>query len=152
MSIELRYGAGGYSISPSLSCDRVVSSHSPIFQLIENYSDIIMSIEAARLTQKIDSMIRDIEQLYQGGKASVHDVDEKGDNILHVSHVACPPAISLRFISAKKITRWDYFGSSKEFLMEFIRLFKYLSDCGVRTDRVNAQGMYVTIWSFRGMI
>lgn len=89
MSIDLSWGAGGCSISPNLSCDRVVSSHSPIFQLIETNCYFAYSGKRSRVIEQIDGLIRDIRQLYQKGKASAHDVDEEGDNIVHVSHLTC---------------------------------------------------------------
>jgi hypothetical protein len=89
MSIDLRWGAGGYSISPSLSCDRVVSSDSPIFRLIDDNFSNLVRMKGERLTEHVDILLRSIEQLYQDGKASVHDVDEEGNNIVHVSYPAC---------------------------------------------------------------
>lgn len=89
MSIGLRWGAGGYSITPSLFCNRVVSSDSPIFRLIEDNISKSIYMKGATLTEHVDILIRSIEQLYQDGKASVHDVDEEGNNIVHVSYLAC---------------------------------------------------------------
>lgn len=86
MSIDLRWGAGGYAISPSLSCDRIVSSDSSIFQITEKYCPIALHWEMPRLAQVIDSLIRSMGQLYQERKASVHDVDEEGNNIVQVGH------------------------------------------------------------------
>ena len=93
MSIYLRWGAGGYSISPNLSCDRVVSSHSPVFQQLIHDTQVHLCItKGARLTRNVDILIRSIGQLYQDNKASAHDVDEKGNTIFHVSLLACHSA------------------------------------------------------------
>lgn len=86
MSINLSWGAGGCSISPNLSCDRVVSSYSPIFQLMKENELMFYNSSETRLTERIDELMREIGRLYQDGKASVHDVDALGNNMLHVSH------------------------------------------------------------------
>lgn len=88
MSIDLRWGEGSYGISPNLSCDRVVSSNSPIFELITKMEYCFYGAERTSLTEMIDTMIRSIGQLYRDGKASAHDVDEEGNSILHVSYLA----------------------------------------------------------------
>lgn len=87
LSIDLTWGAGGYSISPSLSCNRLVSSQSPVFRLVLDSPWIVH--KAAGCSERIDSLMRSIGRLYQDRKASVHDVDENGDTILHVSHFIC---------------------------------------------------------------
>lgn len=143
MSIDLTWGAGGYSISPNLSCDRVVSCQSSIFQLLKEYKYFQFITTAATLTEKIESLMRSIGGLYRDGKASVHDVDEGGDNILHVSCLTYCSACSLKFM-LKKLAKMDIFmDQNKVYFAGSLALFKYLSDCGVRMDRVNAQGRYV---------
>ena len=107
MSIDLRWGAGGYSISPSLSCDRVVSSRSPIFQLIQEYSYDVYFSKGSSSTRRMDDLIHDIGQLYQDGKASAYDVDEEGNNIVHVSHLTCYGAVwFIKLHAARKLHKW----------------------------------------------
>ena len=152
LSIDLTWGAGGYSISPSLSCNRVVSSQSAIFRLVEDNGGILDETTAAECSERIDSLMRSIGRLYQDRKASVHDIDEDGDNILHVSHLSCCSAFSLKFVP-KKIAKWDvYIYRREEISAVSIGLFKYLSDCGVCVNRVNAQGKYVMVLSLMSMI
>ena len=103
ISIDLRWGAGGYAISPSLSCDRVVSFDSPLFQFIEKYRFIGFKPETASLAKDIDKLIRRIGQFYQDRKASVHDVDEEGNNILQVGHRALFPAFLTKIQAARKL-------------------------------------------------
>lgn len=53
----------------------------------------------------------------------------------------------------KKIAKWDRFVHvPDETLAAFVGLFRYLSDGGVRVDRVNAQGKYVMVLSLMSMI
>lgn len=84
MSINLRWGAGGYSISPILSCDRLVSCDNPVFRMLEHNRSIVWN-GSAYMTETVDDMIRIIGILYQNGKASIHDVDEEGNNAIQVS-------------------------------------------------------------------
>lgn len=153
MSINLRWGAGGYSISPNLSCDRLVSCDSPIFKMLEQNRSIVWW-GSARMTKTIDDMIEIIGKLYQCGKASVHDVDEKGNNAIQVSYLAYYSAFwSTNIHAAKKLGTWAlWVDSSDESYTILFRLLKYLCDCGVRVDGVNAQGMYVMVLSSRNMI
>lgn len=61
--------------------------------------------------------------------------------------------MSTNIHAAKKLGTWGFWvDSSDEANTTLFRLLKYLCDCGVRIDRVNAQGMYVMVLSSRSMI
>ena len=153
MSINLRWGAGGYSIGPTLSCDRLVPCDNLVFKMLENYKSIVL-MEPAVMTKRIDHMIRIIGNLYQNGKASIYDVDEEGNNAIQVSYLADYSVfLSTNINAAKKLGTWPFWmNSSNEPYKILFRLLKYLCDCGVRIDRVNAQGMYVMVLSSRSII
>lgn len=40
----------------------------------------------ARMTKTIDDMIKTIGKLYQNGKTSIHDVDEKSNNAIQINY------------------------------------------------------------------
>lgn len=84
-SVSIIRGAGGFSISPTLHCMRVVHYGSETFRLakllrkdygphpkIENWED--------HLSQRL----QEIERLFVEKKASPHDVDLEGRTLLHV--------------------------------------------------------------------
>lgn len=84
-SVHLRRGAGGFSLSPSLNCIRVVSYDSPAFKLIDTFLDE-MDYDLASTLLQLDVLIRKLQELFQDGRASPRDVNPRGDSLLHVSH------------------------------------------------------------------
>ena len=90
-SIHLARGAGGFSISPKLDCNRVVSSEDSVFELIRRGLNYIFCYSFEReldAASQFDSLIREIDQEFRNGKALARDVDENGNSLLHVSHLA----------------------------------------------------------------
>ncbi len=85
-SIYLRRGAGGFSISPNLSCIRVVSSDSPAFKVLDIFLHPWRGINSSG--RSITSLTRELVELLQDGHASPHDVNEKGQTLLHVCHLS----------------------------------------------------------------
>jgi hypothetical protein len=83
-SVYLRRGAGGFSISPSLSCIRVVSSDSPAFKVLASF--LSKWYYSPLSSPTLESLNRALVELFQDGHASAHDVNEKGQNLLHVSY------------------------------------------------------------------
>lgn len=94
-SIHLRRGAGGFSISPNLNCSRVVSSKSPLFQLVRNYCSNLNFPTMNGSTANMNALMRQVEQLFQDRQASVRDVNESGSSVLHVGNFGyCSPSDS----------------------------------------------------------
>lgn len=85
-SIHLRRGAGGFSLSPNLSCIRVVSQDSPAFELVRTYLRPLRFNPDPQLPP-FDDLIRRLHELFQDGRASPHDVNPRGHTLLHVSHL-----------------------------------------------------------------
>lgn len=86
-SIHLRRGAGGFSLSPSLSCIRVVSYDSPAFKLIDARFGVL-SFHVAPMVPAFDVVIRKLRGLFQDGRASPHDVNPSGESLIHVSYLS----------------------------------------------------------------
>ena len=87
-SLQLRRGAGGFSINPSLSCIRVVDRlKSPAFQLIL-YSFLRFQINRETdFVAMMRKLIRDLQRLFQDGRASPRDVTPSGETLFHVGHL-----------------------------------------------------------------
>ena len=85
-SIHLRRGAGGFSISPSLSCVRVVSDDSPAFNLVGSY---LRKLHFYSAVEDVDfgKIIRKLQELFRDGRASPRDVNPHGYSLLHVSYL-----------------------------------------------------------------
>lgn len=84
-SIHLRRGAGGFSISPSLSCICVVSDNSPAFKLVATrFRESYYRFRPRSLDLEV--LIGKLQELFQHGQASPRDVDCFGRSLLHVSY------------------------------------------------------------------
>ena len=83
-SIHLKQGAGGFSISPSLSCIRVVSDDSPAFDLVKTF---LREHRFAVEGMEFNVTIRKLKELFRDGRASPRDVNPCGESLLHVSHL-----------------------------------------------------------------
>lgn len=86
-SMQLRRGAGGFSISPSLDCFRLVPAHSPAFQSPWFFADINPQDDSLPL--HYTAFIALLERAFQKGQASPHDVTPSGQTLLHVSPATC---------------------------------------------------------------
>ena len=82
-SIHLKRGAGGFSISPKLSCSRVVPYEGSIFALFD--SELAPFLPRKDRIKRVDSFIGKLHREFQRGNASPHDVDEFGNTLQHVS-------------------------------------------------------------------
>ena len=91
-SISIKRGAGGSSINPVLQCAYVVHNKAA-FQLIDLrfFDDLdgvpviyTPSYKLRDLEMWLDTRIRELERLFQAGKASPYDVDLEGNTLLHV--------------------------------------------------------------------
>ena len=83
--MQFRYGAGGLSISPSLTIRGFVFDKSPAFALLDGYSDSWEPIRPVEtISVKIYETIENLGRLFAEGKASPSDVDSKGDTLMHV--------------------------------------------------------------------
>lgn len=141
-SMHLRRGAGGFSISPNLHCSRVVSSESPIFDLIDTQVFGIFD-KKTNITSELNALMRKIEQLFRDGKASPRDVNEQGDSLLHVSHLACYSDSRSNKIRCFKRIAWQLLFVINYDTYEITRLIEYLLHLGVPLNEVNARGAYV---------
>lgn len=82
-SFQLTRGAGAFSLSPSLSCIRVVPHKSPAFELITLH---MFDIVCPGILLTSDVVIWKLRELFQDGRASPGDVNPDGQSLLHVSH------------------------------------------------------------------
>lgn len=82
-SISFTRGAGGFSISPTISFSALVPSDSPLFRLLEfNFSS---KTSAHDMSKSFDVRIGQILHLFENCAASPYDVDQDGNTMLHVS-------------------------------------------------------------------
>lgn len=93
-TINISTGAGGCSISPSLSYHRIVPNTAPAFSLLteeklqgacQNPSEYLATVS--------NSLIR----LFRKGEALPQDVNEEGENILHVSRIIFLPSMPITY-------------------------------------------------------
>ena len=82
-AMSMTRGAGGFSISPILAFSPVVPSGTGPFRVFRMV-DELEEIHASDLRTAFRSWTQELLQLYQAGKASPRDVDEEGNNIMHV--------------------------------------------------------------------
>ena len=80
-NLEIGLGAGGYSISPSLTFRRIVPRNSAAFALISLESLVYLRQNE---DDYLAGLSRRIFKLFRDGEASPYDQDEYGDNLLHV--------------------------------------------------------------------
>ena len=76
--------SGGFSLSPALTFNYVVSSDSGPFKLL-NYSFRCDLISAADARAALDFQRQALNRIYREGNASPGDVDENGNTVMHVS-------------------------------------------------------------------
>ncbi|MCJ1262511.1 hypothetical protein MMC22_002381 [Lobaria immixta] len=78
-SISITRGAGGFSISPTLTFSPVVPSSSAVFSVFDfGHWDSVTDTQ-----QRLKAFVKKLRQLFQDGKASPFDVDEDGNSLLH---------------------------------------------------------------------
>lgn len=87
IGLALSKGAGSASISPSLSCDRVVTKSSPAFRLLANFKKRLEPDPGVEAWQK---PAKELLRLFQLRKASPYDRLSNGLTLLHVCvfHIA----------------------------------------------------------------
>lgn len=84
VSMQLRRGAGGFSISPSLDCTRLVPAHFPTFQLPWFFADVDPQDDSL-----FSTFIGVLQSRFQNCQASPRDVNPSGQTLLHVSPATC---------------------------------------------------------------
>lgn len=85
-SFSIIRGAGGFSISPTLHCMRVVDGSSNTFTLVELLgTGLPYACRIEDWEDLLNRRIQEIEWLFREGQASPHDVDLEGNTLLHVS-------------------------------------------------------------------
>lgn len=82
-SISISRGSGGISISPTLAFIPTVPCNAPAFKVYDVYRPYDYS--ASALQEAFTFRKQELLRLYSEGKAAPWDVDEKGNNVLHVS-------------------------------------------------------------------
>jgi hypothetical protein len=88
MFVALSIGAGTFSITPGLTCHRIVSrSSSPAFTLIESLSGFDRSHIAFREASA------ELSKIFQTRQASPHDRLANGQTLLHVSARVLPACL-----------------------------------------------------------
>ena len=77
-------GAGGMSISPSLSFRGLVASDSPAFSLIDNLrqSD---ELSADGSVSHVEEQLQGLRRIFDERRASPYDIDIHGNTLIHVS-------------------------------------------------------------------
>jgi hypothetical protein len=89
LSFSLKHGAGGTSLSPDLTCYRVVDrAASPAFELMSHviygaYKLGYDSNKAGLGKELLDKGFRALETLFRDGKASPNDLTVDGRSLLH---------------------------------------------------------------------
>lgn len=82
-SMSFTRGAGGFSISPTISFSALVPSDSPVFRLLDfNFS---RKTSVQDISSWFDLRIDQILHLFETRAASPYDVDQDGNTMLHVS-------------------------------------------------------------------
>lgn len=82
-SVSFTRGAGGFSISPTVSFSALVPSNSPVFRLLEiNFSG---KPSVHEMSRSFDERIGQILHLFETRAASPYDEDQDGNTLLHVS-------------------------------------------------------------------
>ena len=97
VAMSMTRGSGGFSISPVLAFDRIVSSNTAPFRIL-NFS-FNGKTTAADMQATFDFRKKELLRLYQEGKASPRDIDENGNTVMHVSLLrrhSCSIQIELR--------------------------------------------------------
>ena len=93
-AMSMTRGFGRFSISPSLSFNSVVPSNSEQFRLLHfDFDNKEMSVADVRTN--FEFRRQEILRQYQEGNASPYDIDENGNNVMHVS-LWCKQPFSLR--------------------------------------------------------
>lgn len=83
LSLSLQYGAGGMSVSPSLTFRGMTQPNSPVFALIKSVSSLEY-IYFSKKVSRMEEILPKIQLLVQSGQASLHDVDEHGRTVFDV--------------------------------------------------------------------
>ncbi|KAL9118762.1 MAG: hypothetical protein Q9187_004691 [Circinaria calcarea] len=84
-SISMTRGAGGFSISPSLTFSPVVPSTAPAFALLNIRFTRDTTVNDMQQTYNI--RLQQLSRLYSERKASPHDTDQDGNTVLHFFRV-----------------------------------------------------------------
>jgi hypothetical protein len=84
-SVSITSGAGGLSISPSLTFRATVSDSSPAFSLFTD--DSIVAFKGKSAESYCEWVTRELYRLFREHKAYPTDVNVWGDNLLHVSAI-----------------------------------------------------------------
>lgn len=83
-TVSFTNGAGGLSLSPTMSLTNLVSSDSPAFALIRD--PILKGMPANDIEAAVNQRVQSLRQLFQDRKASPYDVDVHGNTLLHVGN------------------------------------------------------------------
>lgn len=81
-SLSISGGSGGFSISPKLAFISTVPCNAPIFKIFEKY--VPETLSSSDLQTAFTFRTKELLRLYSDGKASPRDIDEEGNNVLHV--------------------------------------------------------------------
>jgi hypothetical protein len=89
ISLGLTHGAGGCSLSTSISLRTLLRNNSPAFQLFNSY-DLstklrIQEISGQDFSEYMMEVLQKLKVLFSEGKASPNDINIRGQTILQVS-------------------------------------------------------------------
>lgn len=84
LSLSLQYGAGGMSVSPSLTLRGMKQRNSPVFALLKTLKPPKRILSASETILRMNEILPRITLLVQNGQASSHDVDENGQTVFDV--------------------------------------------------------------------
>lgn len=84
-------GAGGMSISPSLSFRGLVASDSPAFSLINKIRPrrlelLLHEFSADEWASRVEERLQDLPRIFDEGRASPYDIDIHGNTLIHVRY------------------------------------------------------------------
>lgn len=84
LSFSLQYGAGGLSVSPSLTLRGMKHRNSPVFALLKTLDPPERFLDMSERIFRMDEILPRVTLLVQNGQASPHDVDENGQTVFDV--------------------------------------------------------------------
>ena len=149
-AMSMTRGSGGFSLSPALTFSYIVRSDTGPFKFFDKTLPI-RQVSAADACAKFDFQRQELVRLYQQGNSSPSDVDEYGNNVLHVS-LSYKNPYSLRTtlkLNQKACATFLYVQPSNDTDMSYVfrkytQLLQDLYGFGIPLNNTNARGLYGT--------
>ena len=98
LSLSLQYGAGGMSVSPSLTLRGMKQRNSPVFALLKTLNPSEGYLSTSERISRMNEILPRITLLVQNRQASSHDVDENGQTVFDVRRSSSTSKDSANFL------------------------------------------------------